>query len=391
MFRPRSRASTRKCAPYSVANSCGLRRSRPQPQATLFIGARPNHRQRGVERLLTRRLDSPELRTRVQDQRSEAATQQLFSAAVLIRVEVGHESLPPHERRHGYRGVHLSAGAVQLARHRRFGDRTIHSTECQGRAERRGWPHADFFDDPGFRGGAPGDKRHRRGSKSLAGLHPKLADAFLPVGDLQLCAASADERQSAPRLQLHANRTGAASRVVVDADADDELVARRDGRRHVRREDEIAADFSGSFCHTDASGTRADSHNAQAAIEMIRHGVRELAAFSAGADDAGPVSDRGLALLRERIQMPRESGIRVAARRGKREKAREVRQDQVKNLRGLALPASSSGRNSRADPAIGTARPAGCPRLPQAPPRAMARPAPRGCAASALASRASAH
>ena len=51
----------------------------------------------------------------------------------------------------------------------------------------------------------------------------------------------------------------------------------------------------------------------------------------------GPVRHRRLALFGERVQVPREAAIGIAARRRQFQEALEFRQDQIQDLRGLNL------------------------------------------------------
>ena len=75
-----------------------------------------------------------------------------------------------------------------------------------------------------------------------------------------------------------------------------------------------------------------DRDDAQPAVEVVGHGVAQVAPAGTDVDDARPVRHRRLALAVERVQVPREAAVGVAARRRQRQEALEVRQDQVEDL-----------------------------------------------------------
>ena len=119
--------------------------------------------------------------------------------------------------------------------------------------------------------------------------------------------------------------------IVGDADAHIELIARRNQIRHVRRQDEIAAHRRRVLRDADLVGFHRDGHQAQLAVEIVRHVVGEFF-FAAHIDDARPERHRFLMFFLERIEMAREQIVGVAARRGHAGEFREFRQDQIENL-----------------------------------------------------------
>src|SRR5579863_3999596 len=125
-----------------------------------------------------------------------------------------------------------------------------------------------------------------------------------------------------------------AGKIVGDANADFELVARRDHARHIRREHEIAAHRGRVLHDADLVRAHGHGHDAQLAVEIVGQGPAEFAAVL-DIDDARPVGDRLLMLALERIEMAREQIVGVATWRRHADEFGELGQDQVENLAGL--------------------------------------------------------
>ena len=121
--------------------------------------------------------------------------------------------------------------------------------------------------------------------------------------------------------------------VVADAHADVELIARRHHRRHVRRHDEAVTHRGGGLRLADFLRRHRNRHDADLAVEVVRHRVDELL-LAADFGNAGPVGHRLVTLAFERVEVEIQPFARIAARRrGQRHQLAELRQDQIQDLR----------------------------------------------------------
>ena len=132
--------------------------------------------------------------------------------------------------------------------------------------------------------------------------------------------------------QLH-RRIGSSPRDVVGhAHRDLEHITRRHHQRQVGRDDEVTAHQGLRLGHAGRAVVHRHGHDTQGAVEVVRHGVAELA-FAVQIHDARPVNRRCFAASLEGVQEARvRAGFVAPGRRGSHQ-AFELRQDQIQDLR----------------------------------------------------------
>ncbi len=122
-------------------------------------------------------------------------------------------------------------------------------------------------------------------------------------------------------------------------------------------------------CTPTRSSVTATAHHSQRAVEVVRHGVASARASSNPASTMPDQYATGFSPLRaERIEVLAEQSFRITTRRRGQTELSELRQDQIQNLRRRYFERRASGRNSRADRASCTQRPAGCLHRPRTTP-----------------------
>ena len=148
------------------------------------------------------------------------------------------------------------------------------------------------------------------------------------------CIAEYLQLRTGLQRHRHGYRFVAEAREIVGhAHADLSLISWGQHIGHVRRQHKVAAHRGGRFDGAHEIRRHRHRHHPQLAVEVIGHGIAHVL-LAIHIDDARPVHHRLVAFALERIELAADSVIRVAAGRRHRHQLLEVRQDQIKNLRG---------------------------------------------------------